>query len=303
MFRTLILSLAVLAVVVPRGSAQTKYADYQDAYNQGANHVRAGRLAQAREPLEAAAGLAATAREKLDARRALMTPYRELQEIEPLQRAGEYILANSDQAAERSLTRGGMLAFFNKRGKLDDAVKGYEERLKKSPEDRVVLFVLTEAYGRYRNKPDLSADAGEKLIALEEKQKIKPDVLGRAEVARQMVLAKRYQTGAELFEKLAPLDKTVEAWNYKEAAQAWLKAGDKPKALAAAKKSAAAPPEKRSDLLAYFWRRALGETFMGLDEPKTAVGHFEQALKLTTIDGYVKDTQKKLAEAKAAARD
>lgn len=301
MSRFLVLSLGTLSVFASSGLAQTKYVDYQDAYNQGANHIRAGRLAQACEPLEAAADLASTAKEKLEVRRALLVPYRELQAIEPMQTAGEYILTNSDQAAEQSLTRSTMLAFFNKRGKLADAIKGYEERLKKSPDDHVVLFVLTEAYGRYRNKPDLSADAGEKLIAVEEKQRIKPYVISHAEIARQMVLAKRYKAGAKLFEKLAPLDKTMEAWNYKEAAQAWLKAGDKAKALAAAKKSSEATPEKRSGQLAYYWQRALGETFMSLDEPKAAVGHFEQALKLTTIDGYVKDTRGLLAEAKAAA--
>ncbi len=100
---------------------------------------------------------------------------------------------------------------------------------------------------------------------------------------------------------MAPLDKTTEAWNYKEAAQAWLKAVDKTKALAAAKKSTEATPEKRSDQLTYYWQVALGETFMSLGESKTAVAHFEEALKHTTIKGYLKDTRGKLAEAKAAS--
>lgn len=294
-------SLGAVLVFASIGLTQNKYADYQDAYNQGVNHLRAGRLAQAREPLEAAVGLASSTKEKIDIHRALLVPYRELQEIEPLQKVGEYILTYSDQAAEQSLTRSSMLAFFNKRGKMADAIKGYEYRLKKSPNDRVVLFVLTEAYGRYQNKPELSADTGEKLIALEEKQKIKPYVISHAEIARQMVLAKRYKSGAELFEKLAQLDKTTEAWNYKEASLAWLKAEDKAKSLVAAKKSSTATPEKRSDQLAYYWQQALGETFMRLGEPKEAVGHFEKALTLTNIDGYLKDTNGKLAEAKAAA--
>jgi len=40
---------------------------------------------------------------------------------------------------------------------------------------------------------------------------------------------------------------------------------------------------------------------MSLGEPKAAVGHFKKALTLTNIDGYLKDTYGKLAEAKAAA--
>lgn len=301
MFRFLFLSLGALCLFASNGLTQAKYVDYRDAFSQGSNHMRAGRLAQAREPLEAAVGLAKTDREKLEIRRALLSPYRELQEIEPMQTAGEYILANSEQPAEQSLLRHSMLDFFNKRGKLADAIKGYEARLKKSPDDRVVLYILTEAYGRYQDKPDLSADAGERLIAVEEKQKIKPYAISHQEIARQMVLAKRYKAGAELFEKLAPLEKTMEAWNYKEAALAWLKDEDKPKALAAARKSSAGTPETRGDQLAYYWQRALGETFMKLDEPKTAVGHFEKALKLTKIDGYYKDTLGLLAEAKIAA--
>lgn len=296
MVRSLVLALALAAPAF----AQSKYKDYQDAYTQGANHVRAGRLADAREPLEAAAELAKTDREKLDARRALLVPYRELQEIGPMQSAAEYIFAHGDQAAEQSLTRTTLLTFINKRGKLADAVAGYEARLKKAPDDRVALYVLTEAYGRYQNKPEAAAAAGEKLIAVEAKLKVKPYAISHAEIARQMVLAKRYKDGAELFEKLAPLDPTMEAWNLKEAAVAWQKADDKAKALAAAKKSAGLV-EKRNDQLAYFWRRGLGDTFLALGEPAAAVPQYEEALTKTKIAGYVKDTQAKLAEAKAAA--
>lgn len=300
MFRSLALSVAAVSLVAPAGFAQARYKDYQDAYTQGANHVRAGRLADAREPLEAAAELAKTDREKIEARRALLVPYRELQEIAPMQSAAEYIFAHSEQPAEQSLTRGSLLSFINKRGKLTDAIAGYEERLKKTPDDRAALYVLTEAYGRYQSKPTEAAEAGEKLIAVEAKLKVKPYVISHAEIARQMVLAKRYKDGAELFEKLAPLDATMEAWNLKEAAVAWQKGDDKAKALAAAKKSAAGV-EKRSESLAYFWRRALGDTFLALGEPATAVTQYEEALKKTKAATYIKETQAKLTEAKAAA--
>ena len=56
----------------------------------------------------------------------------------------------------------------------------------------------------------------------------------------------------------------------------------------------ASTPEKRSELLTYFWHRALGDVFLDTGEPALAVEQFEAALKSCTIDGYIKDTQKKL---------
>ena len=41
-----------------------------------------------------------------------------------------------------------------------------------------------------------------------------------------------------LLEQIAPLDKGLAAWHWKEAAQAWIKAKDKNRALIAAKASA-----------------------------------------------------------------
>jgi len=77
-----------------------------------------------------------------------------------------------------------------------------------------------------------------------------------------------------------------------------LKAGDKVKALAAAKSSAASTAEKRGELLEYFWHRSLGDTFLDAGEPGLAIPHFEQALEKTKIDGYLKDTQQRLSEAR-----
>lgn len=301
MFRSLLLAAGAVLLSAAAGRSQDQYKDYRDAASQGAKHVRAGRLADARAPLEAAAKLAKTDREKIDARRALLVPYRELQEVEPMQAAAEYVIAHSDQPAEPALTRGSLLSFVNKRGKMADAIRGYEDRLTKTADDRTALFLLTEAYGRYKDDPEKSADRGGRLIAVEEKLKIKPDVIVHGEVARQMVLAKRYKDGAELFEKLAPLDEKTTAWHYKEAAVAWQKGDDKAKALAAAKKSVAAPPEKRNDQLTYFWRRALGDTFLAVGEPALAIPEYEAALTKTKAASYLKDTQAKLAEAKAAA--
>ncbi len=98
-----------------------------------------------------------------------------------------------------------------------------------------------------------------------------------------------------------PLDANLAAWHWKEAALAWIKAKDKPRALTAAKASAAAGPEKRGDLLLHFWHRALGQVFLETGEPTLAIEHLEAAIKSTTIEGYLKDTKGELATAKEQA--
>jgi hypothetical protein len=295
------LLFAALAAAAPSAAQDGKYKTYQEAAAAGAKAVRGGDLAAAREPLEAAAKLAATDRERLDAHRALLTPYRELPDVEPMQAAAEFVIAHTAQPAERSLTRSALLAFVQKRGKMDAAVAGYEARLAKDPDDRTALYLLTEAYATYQKDPAKAADRGEKLAAAGKKAGVAPDPADQAKLADLYVRAGRPKDGAELFEAVAPTAPKTEAWHWKEAAAAWLKAGDKAKAVAAARKSAAAAPEARSAQLTYFWRRGLGDVFLGAGEPKEAVPQYEAALAATKTDGYIKDTKAKLAEARAAA--
>ena len=280
--------------------AQDNYSTYQEAYYAGAKFVNGGNLAAARAPLEAAEKLAKTDREKLEISRALLTPYRELQEIEPMQRAAEYLIANGS-SAERSLTRLSLLSFVHKRGKMEAAIEGYEARIKKSPDDPALLYILAEVYARYKEDAARSALLGEKLAAIEKKAGKPVDVSTQAQLALQYSKSGKAKEAAELYESLAPLDKTLEAWHYKEAAAIWLKSGEKVKALAAAKKSDAAPPEKRTDLLTHFWHRGLGDVYLGANDPKSAIPHYEQAIATTTIEGYVKDCKAKLAQAQQAA--
>src|SRR5205814_2200726 len=126
------------------------------------------------------------------------------------------------------------------------------------------------------------------------------DVPEQAQLAQRYVKTGKLKEAAELFETIAPLDAKLEAWHYKEAATTWLKAKEKNKALAAAKKSAKATiPEKRTEQLVHFWHRALGAVFLETGE---AISHFEQAIASTKIEGYIKDCKAKLAQAEAAAK-
>ena len=124
----------------------------------------------------------------------------------------------------------------------------------------------------------------------------------QAQLAQQLVKAGKFKEGATLFEAIAPLDAKLEAWHLKEAAATWLKAGDKTKAVAAAKKSAAAPPEKRGELLTYFWHRGVADTLLDSGEPAAAVPEYEKAIACCTIDGYLKDSKARLSEAQSATK-
>ncbi len=300
-FGRLLVLLMSLLVALP-ANAQAQYKSAEDAYNAGAKLINAGKLADAREALEAALMLARTDAFRLKVNRTLLIPYRELPEIEPMQKAAEYILTHSEQAAERALTRGSLLAFIHKRGKLDAALAAYEARLRQTPEDRLALYVLTEAYATYKKDPAASIKWAEQLAAVEKKLGKGPDVADQAHLAQQYVKAGKPREGAAIFERIAPLDGQLEAWHLKEAAVAWLKAGDRVKAVAAARKSASAPPEKRSAVLTYFWHRAVADVFLDGGEPALAIPQYEKAIASTTIEGYLKESRAKLLQAQTAAR-
>lgn len=102
---------------------------------------------------------------------------------------------------------------------------------------------------------------------------------------------------------MAPtVEPKLKAWHLKEAAVNWLKAQDKDKALAAARAAVAGDPESRNQLLAHFWHRGLGEVFLETAQYPLAIEHLEKAIQNSTIEGYIKDCQKKLEEARMKSR-
>src|SRR4051812_15376298 len=111
MTRSLLSAILVAALAAAAAAQDGQYKTYKQAYASGAKAVKAGDLAAAREPLEAAARLAGTDAEKIEAHRALLIPYRELPDVEPMQRAAEFIIAHSTQPAERSRVRSAALSF------------------------------------------------------------------------------------------------------------------------------------------------------------------------------------------------
>ena len=285
-------------------NAKSKFKSADEAFGVGAAHYNARNFAASREPLEAALILAPEKdREyRIKVYRALTAAYRLLDTVDPFIEASEYIIRHSGQDAEKSLTRSSLMSFIHQRGKVEPFIKRHEERLKKNPKDRLSVYLLSEVYSRVQENPERSVELLKQLAVLDGKKAGEAvDVNASAKLAMQYIRAKEYQKGAELYEQIAPLDKTLEAWHWKEAAAAWLKLKQNEKALAAAKKSIESTPEKRNELLAHFWHRGLADVFLAVSEPKLAIPQYEKAIETTKIEGYVKDCKASLAEAREKA--
>jgi tetratricopeptide (TPR) repeat protein len=274
------LLLAGLTALAPPAAGQEKYKDFSDAYRQGTKLVRDKQLAAAQEPLEAALKLASDDTERMQAYEALLPVYRQLPEIDKMLEAREFYIAHSERRAGRSVAARDLASFLHQRGKIDVAIARYDVRLQKDPKDIIALSVLATVYSRVKRDDELGPKYTQRL-----------DEANR-EIATR--LAQRLEKDAEAAPQTA-------AFLLKDAATAWLEADDKPKALAAAKKSAASPPESRSDLLIYYWRDGLGDVFLATGEPALAIPHFEAAIAATSIAGQKTASEKKLADAKAAA--
>lgn len=286
--------------------AKSKYTSAEEAFGVGAAHYNSRNFAASREPLEAALILAPEkdVAYRIKVYRALTSSYRQLETVDSFVGASEYIIRHSDRGAEQSLTRGSLLSFIHERGKVEPFIKRHEERLQKNPKDRLSVYLLSEVYSRVRENPERSIELLKQLAALDGKKEGEAvDVNLSAKLAAQHIRAKEYQKGAELYEQIAPMDKTLEAWHWKEAAAAWLKLKQNERALAAAKKAVELGPEKRNELLAHFWHRNLGDVFLAVDEPKLAIPQFEKAIETTKIEGYLKDCKASLAEARKKKRE
>lgn len=293
--------LLCLTIAPARPAAAQEYQNATEAWNVAVAFLNSRNYASARAPLEAALKMADDDAFRVKVHEPLMVVYRELGESEKFIESAEYVLANSDSAPRQSLVRRSLLAHIQQQGKTDAFIKRHEEKLKQDPKNVTSLALLGDAYANLKRDPKRSAEMIERLGKLQMNEGEPIDVNQSANLARQYTQARKFREGAELYEKIAPLDERTSAWHWKEAAKAWLSAGDKSKALAAARKSAEAGPEKRSELLTHFWHRALGEVFLETGEPDLAITHLEGAIAATDIEGYIKDCQKALEQARKAA--
>ncbi len=292
----------------PKNARIGKYSNFQEAWSIGTGFYNAKRYAESRKPFEAALAFADDDKTRLKVYEVLRPSYRMISNEKKMMEACDFIIRHCDSGPyrdsrpHRSLTRRDLLSFVYQRGKASDLIARYEADLEADPKDLTALYILSETYTRYQEDPKRAAEMTSRLLALELKDE-PVDVQTSAQLAGLYVRQKKYRDGAELFETIAPLDESLAAWHWKEAANAWLGASDEQRALAAAKKSAASIPEVRSQQLTYYWHRALGDVFLATGEPQTAVGHLEKAIENTKIDGYLTDCKSQLERAKRLAGD
>ncbi|MEQ9409444.1 MAG: hypothetical protein RIK87_17030 [Fuerstiella sp.] len=295
-----------------------KYSSAKEAFQVGAAFYNARNYRASREPFEAALRLAKDDPElTLKINQALLASYRLIPEFEPFRDAAEFVIRNHHHDATRSITRRSFLSFSYQRGQMENLVKRYEKQLKKDPDNWLAVYLLSEIYSNGSGLPESVEHSKRAIALLQHLTKLdaerrhaagsKPRELSPAEsakmarekgkLARQFMQARQYKEAAELYEQIAELDPSTQAWNLKEAAAAWLKIDDRENALRLALAADQASPEARNDQLAHFFHRNLGDTYMALDQPAKAVPHYEIAVEKTTIEGYVRDTKASLQEA------
>ena len=206
----------------------------------------------------------------------------------------DFILTHSSSEPERAVIRGAMIRYVQGQGKSEEVRSLYEARLKKNPEDIAALYVLSDIYSKVLKNPKRASELVTKLAEVLKKNGGSNEPYADPHLAGQFVTAGKFKEGAAMYEQLAANNPQMSGVYYKDAAQAWLKAGDKVKALAAAKTADTSVPENRGDLLEYFYHRALGDIYFATNEPALAAEHYEEAIAKTKIDGYAKDTRKLL---------
>lgn len=274
------------------------YVTAEEAFAVGAAHRNARNYQAAEVPLEAALKLSDDITFRVKTYQALIPSYRLHAEVDDLAAAVEYVIENGVQLSDRSGAANALLALARERRMTDDVVKRYEQRLGANPDDRAALLVLSEVYGGPKRDAKQRVEMLDRFISLELKRGEPQTVVQKADLAQLYVKAEKFREGAELYEAAAGGDANLAAWHWKEAAGAWLKAGEKQRALAAAQVSSASLPEVRSKLLTHFWHKGVADAFLDAGAPALAIPHYEQAIAAATVEGYRKASEEKLAQAR-----
>jgi tetratricopeptide (TPR) repeat protein len=263
-----VLSVIMGTLVTGQMLAQEQYKSFDDAMRKAGPLLSNREYAASQEPLEAALKLAPDDRARLRVYESLKPAYRLLPEIDKMLEATEFILRHTDHRD-----------FLHQRGKLDIAIERYEKNLKDDPQDVAALSVLTVVFTRLRRDVTRGAELTKRL----------------EEVDRAIA-----SSAAARIEKEAETAPRMAATLLKNAAQAWLEAGDNAQALAAAKKSASTPAESQTNVLKFQWHDGLGDVFLKTGAVQEAVTQYEAAVAAAFSDIHRKGAEKKLEEARAA---
>ena len=154
--------------------------------------------------------------------------------------------------------------------------------LKQTPDDLAALGVLSQIYARgLHSNPARHAEVSAKLEETER---------GLSKKLAEKLVAEAAQKPRET------------AFLLKDAAQVWLEAGDKARALETAKLSQASPPEARTTILTYQWHTGLGDVFAECGEKALALKAYQAALAASPSAPLKKPVQTKIDALNAAAK-
>lgn len=289
-FRVLI-ALLVHGLCLPALLSADDYKSFNAAMAAGGAHLRDRNFAASQAPFEAALKLAKDDSQRMQAYEALRPAYRQLPEIAKMTEAYEFIAAHADSTARRSNAATDFASFVHQRGKSDGVAEEYEKRLKENPDDLPALSLLATLYQRSRSD---KKDRGNELAAR----------LKRLNSERAVAKAEGLERDAE-DEALKPVaeDKvSLAAWTWKNAAQAWVDAGDLPRAKKAAERSVAAPGETRTQILTLQWREGLGDVFTAAGDHVAAAREYRHAMGVAPAGILKKNVEEKLAKAETASK-
>lgn len=283
MRRNILIANVVLCFTVSYCFGQ-EYKSVREARLDAARHLQTRNYAAAQAPLEAALKLTPEGdlKQRVELYRTLMESYRVLNNVDKMVEAVEYIQANSDGQAERSIIATDFVSFLHQRGKTDFAVERYEAKLKENPKDPTALAVLSTIYQRVIRE---KKERGQMLEA--ELRKLN----------RERAVAK-----AERLEKSADADERTAASNWKDVAKTWLEADDKEKAKAAVEKSLKARPEARSELLTMYWHDGLGDVYAEVGETAKAIEQYELAITKVASEPRKKPFRDKIEKLKKPSK-
>lgn len=283
---------------------ESKYQSYNEAWSIGVAFYNSRNYAAATEPLEAALRMAPGKEEKLKVYKALIPCYRLDSGNKKMMKAVEYVMKNAALGFRASMTTRSYLSFLHQRGKTKEAIERYEDRLKKSPDDKVALRLLGEIYTSYSRNPDRAKEILRQLqvVAPIEMDGSQSAFLQQGSLARSFTNAKDYESSAKIYGLLAEKDADNAGQHLKDLADVLLRSGETKKAVEVARKAVEAGPDRRSEQLTYYWYRSLGDLLLEHGEASEAVPLLKKAVTLTKIEGYLKTTKEKLEEAKAKAK-
>lgn len=267
-------SFLVLVLSIQTVVAEETYRSAREAYGAGVRLFNSRQYAASQAPFEAALKLMPDMRLQMNVHDALFSVYRETAQVDKAVASAEFLIRNYDRRAGRFVNSNRLAGFLLSQGKTDAQIARYEAVLKQTPDDLAALGVLSQIYARgLHANPARHAEVSAKLEETER------------------ALAKKL---AETLEADAAQKPMETAFLLKDAAQVWLEAGDKKRALETAKLSQASPAEARTNILTYQWHTGLGDVFAECGEKSLALKAYEAALAASPSDPLKKPVQTKI---------